>query len=272
MLWEATGVQIQGTTALVTGATGGLGQAIARALQARGATLVLTGRRADVLEPFAADLGARAIVADVSDRGAAEALAAEAGDVDILVANAALPADGPLAEYTPEQIERALDVNLGVPIHLTHVMAPGMVARSRGHLVYVSSQSGLVATPGSSLYSATKFGLRGFAWGMREDLHGSGVGVTTVLPGPIADAGMFAETGAELPKVVRQRRPEDVGNAVVRGIERNRIEIQVSDIPMMVGSRLGGVAPGLVSALNRRVGAGDVAAAVSGSDAHRSKR
>ena len=98
------------------------------------------------------------------------------------MANAALPASGPIVDFSPEQIDRALDVNLRAPIQLTRALVPGMVERGAGHVVLVSSLSGKVASIGSSLYSATKFGLRGFASGLREDLHGTGVGVTVVFP------------------------------------------------------------------------------------------
>ena len=87
-------------------------------------------------------------------------------------------------------------MNLRAPIQLTRALMPGMVDRRRGHLVFISSLSGKVATARSALYSATKFGLRGFATGLREDLHGSSVGVTTVFPGFISDAGLFAESGS----------------------------------------------------------------------------
>ena len=109
-------MKIAGTTALVTGATGGLGQAIARALRARGARLVLSRRRADVLEPFAAQVGGQPLVCDLADRAALEPLLEQAGRLDVLVANAALPADGRIEDYSVEQVDRALDVNLRVPV------------------------------------------------------------------------------------------------------------------------------------------------------------
>ena len=103
-----------------------------------------------------------------------------------------------------------------------------MAQRGRGHLVFISSLSGKAATPGSSVYSATKFGLRGFAQGLRGDLRGAGVGVSVVFPGFIRDAGMFAESGTELPAFVGTSTPEDVADGVLRAIERNRGEVDVA--------------------------------------------
>src|SRR4051794_13414412 len=119
---------------LLTGATGGLGHAIARALAARGAQLVLTGRRAEVLEPLAAEIGGRAGGAALSDPAAVDVLLAEAGAIDVLVANAAVPGSGPVLEYTTEQIDRALTVNLRAPIVLARRLAEPMVAHGSGHL------------------------------------------------------------------------------------------------------------------------------------------
>jgi len=105
-------VSVVSGNVLLTGATGGIGHSIARAFAAQGADLVLTGRRADVLEPLAAEVGGRALACDLGDGAAVDRLVAVAGAVDVLVANAALPASGPLLEYTQEQIDRALEVNL----------------------------------------------------------------------------------------------------------------------------------------------------------------
>jgi short-subunit dehydrogenase len=265
-------VKIAGRTVLLTGATGGLGNAIARALADKGAKLVMTGRRTDVLEPLAEELSGRAIAADLADRAALPKLLEEAGDVDILVANAGLPADGRVDEFTEEEIDRALDVNLRAPILLAKALSEPMIARGEGHLVFMSSLSGKVATHGSAIYSATKFGLRGFASGMRQDLRDSGVGVSAIFPGPIRGAGMFAETDVELPRGAGTRSPEDVARAVVRAIEQNRAELDVGTFPVRFGSSIGSFAPNLIAAVNRRLGAEEIAARVAGSEAHRAKR
>lgn len=246
--------EIQDTTILLTGASGGIGQAIARALAARGGRLILTGRRAEVLEPLAQELGGRALAVDLADRDAPERLVAQAGDVDVLVANAALPASGTLDDYSLEQIDRALDVNLRAPIALAKLLAEPMAARGRGHLVFISSLSGKSAQPGGSLYSATKFGMRGFALGLREDLRDRGVGVSTVFPGFIRDAGMFAEAGVELPKGVATRSPEDVAAGVVKAIEQNRAELDVAPLSLRAGAIAAGVAPQLAANISRKLG------------------
>ena len=260
-------VDIAGATVLLTGATGGLGQAMARALAARGARLVLTGRRTDVLEPLAAETGGRTLAVDLADREAPARLAAECADADVLVANAALPGSGRLDAFSPEEVDRVLDVNLRAPILLAQALVPGMVERGRGQLVFISSLSGKAANPSSSLYSATKFGMRGFALGLRADLHGRGVGVTTVFPGFIRDAGMFHEAGTQLPKGVGTRTPEDVAQAVIRAIERDPAEIDVAPASLRAGAALGGLAPGFAAAVARRMGADEVAASMSSGQA-----
>jgi short-subunit dehydrogenase len=252
-------MQISGSTVLLTGATGGIGHAIARSLGARGAKLILTGRRSEVLEGLATELGARALSVDLSSRAELQRLLGEAGDVDILIANAALPAAGTLDSFSVEEIDRAIEVNLRAPIVLAHALAPAMVARGRGQLVFISSLSGKASTPGTALYNASKFGLRGFAGALRADLRASGVGVSTVFPGFIRDAGMFAEAGVELPTGVGTKSPEDVAKAVVTAIERNRGEIDVAPISMRASTVFAGVAPELAASVARRLGSEEIA-------------
>ncbi|MDO8185354.1 SDR family NAD(P)-dependent oxidoreductase [Conexibacter sp. JD483] len=262
--------QIQGSTILLTGASGGIGQAIARALAARGGRLILTGRRAEVLEPLAQELGGRALSVDLADRDAPARLVAEAGDVDVLVANAALPASGTLDDYTQAEIDRALDVNLRAPIALAKLLAAQMAPRGRGQLVFISSLSGKSAQPGGSLYSATKFGLRGFALALRADLRDQGVGVSTVFPGFVRDAGMFAEAGVELPRGVGTRSPEEVAAGVVKAIEGNKAEVDVAPLSLRAGAAISGLAPQLSANVSRLLGNERVTRALA--DGQRAKR
>jgi short-subunit dehydrogenase len=252
-------MQIKGSTVLLTGATGGIGHAIARALHAEGAQLLLTGRRIDVLAGLASEVDAEILATDLSDRADVESLIAAAGEVDIVIANAGLPGSGPLLDFEQDDIDRCLEVNLRAPMALCRALAPGMVTRGRGHFTFISSLSGLAAAAGASVYSATKFGLRGFAHGVRQDLHGSGVGVSVVLPGFISDAGMFAESGTTLPMGIRTSTPEQVAAAVLKTIVKNRAEIVVAPREMHASALVAAVAPGLAAAISRRSPAGRIA-------------
>jgi short-subunit dehydrogenase len=257
-------VPLQNARVLLTGATGGIGHAIARALRAQGADLVLTGRRVDVLQPLADELGAQSIAADLARPEDVDRLLDEVGRVDVLVANAALPGAGALLELTDDQIDRDLDVNLRAPIVMTRRLAGPMVERGAGHVVLIGSLSGLTASPVTSMYSATKFGLRGFALGVRQDLHGTGVGVSHILPGFVRDAGMFVESGMQLPRGVRTVTPEAVADAVLRSIAKDKAEIVVAPVELRIGAALGSIAPGLAATVQRRAGAAEIAGGHSG--------
>jgi len=241
-------MELAGKTALLTGATGGLGRAIAAALAGRGAKLVLSGRKAEALEALAAELpgeGHRIVPSDLAEPGAAEKLAAEAGDVDVLVANAGLPGTGRLPDYTSERLEGTLRVNLEAPMHLARALEPGMVERGKGHMVFISSLSGKSATPLSSVYNATKFGLRGFALGLRADLDPLGIGVSIVSPGTIREAGMYADSGADPIPGLGTGTPQQVAAAVVKAIERNKVEISVAPIQQRLLAHFALASPGI---------------------------
>jgi short-subunit dehydrogenase len=263
-------VTVAGRTVLLTGATGGLGAAMARALAARGASLVLSGRRADALTAIAVETGGRPVVCDLADPEAPEALVREAGEVDILIANAGLPASGPIASFSVAEIDRALAVNLRAPMVLGRLLGEAMAARGSGHLVFVSSLSGKTASVGTSVYSATKFGLRGFSLGLREDLAAAGVGVSCVFPGFVRDAGMFADTGASLPPYVGTSTAEQVVDGVLRAIEGDRAEVDVAPLSLRAGTMAAMLAPGLAGRVQRRLGGGAVSASIT--DAQREKR
>ena len=245
-------MQLNGRSVLLTGASSGLGPYLARRLRAAGARLLLTSRRRDPIESLAAELGdSRAIPADLGRRGEAQRLLAEAGEVDVLVSNAGVPGSGRLDDLSIEQIDRVLDVNLRAGIVLARLLLPGMLARRSGHLLFMASMAGHVAGPRTSLYNASKFGLRGFALALRLELAGSGVGVSLVSPTYVSEAGMWAETGQKAGPLVGEVSPGQVAEAVLSAIERNRREIQVAPRTSVVGARVGNFFPGLLERVSR---------------------
>lgn len=250
-------MELAGSRILLTGATGGLGRAIAASLAAEGAQMLLSSRKSEELDRLIAELpgeGHLKLVCDLAEDGAAERLASEAtagGRLDGFVANAALPSSGRLDDFGPEQISRALRVNLEAPILTARALLPDMLVRGSGQLVFISSLSGKTASPRTSMYSATKFGLRGFTLALRQDLHGTGVGASLVLPGFIRDAGMFADTGVDPPPGLGTGRPEQVGDAVVDAIRNDRGELVVAPIRQRVANEFAHVFPGLAAIAQR---------------------
>jgi short-subunit dehydrogenase len=266
-------VELSGRTVLLTGATGGLGRAIASALAERGATLILSSRKAEELEAMAGSLpgeGHRTAPTDLAESGAAERLCEEAGDVDVLVANAGLPGTGRLDAFTPDEIRRALRVNLESPMLMARALAPRMVERGEGQLVFVASLAGKSASPRSSVYNATKFGLRGFALALRTDLAGTGVGSSIVSPGFIREAGMFADAKTKAPPGLGTATPEQVAAGVVRAIEKDRVEVAVAPLQQRALAHFSLATP----AITARIMAGGAAAksADSLADGQREKR
>jgi short-subunit dehydrogenase len=261
-------MEITARTALLTGATGGLGRAIAQRLAADGARLVLSGRREEELLALAESLPGedhRVIVADLAEDGAAEHLAEQAAGVDILVANAGLPGAGWLAEFSADEVKRALRVNLEAPMLLARALFPEMLERGAGALVFVSSLSGKSATPRTSIYNATKFGLRGFALGLRSDLGPRGIGVSLVSPGFVREAGMFAEAGADTPPGMGTTTPDAVADAVQRAIVENKVEIAVAPLLDRVAAHAGLISPSIaIRAASGSVGQKSAAAVADG--------
>jgi short-subunit dehydrogenase len=257
-------VELQGKRVLLSGATGGIGRAIAEELAVHGASLILSSRRKDELEELADSLpgGARrhkAVVADLAKQGAAEKLVEDAGDVDVLVANAALPASGKLENFSSEEVQRAIRVNFESPILMARAIASKLAKKGEGHLVFISSLSGKIGSPRSALYSSTKFGLRGFAFGLREDMHPHGVGVSVVSPGFVRDAGMWADADVKPPPMVGMTTPKKVAKAVIRAIERNRNEITVAPRRQRFIAEVGYRHPEFAARVQRRGGADRIA-------------
>jgi uncharacterized protein len=258
-------VRIGGTGVLLTGGSRGLGPWIAKALLVRGARVTLAARSEDDLERVRRALGegAASIGADVTDpssRAKMVQAAEEAhGPVDILVNNAGIESVLPFREYTEEEISSIVDVNLNAAIQLTRLVVPGMLERGRGHVVNISSLAGKSAVPYNTVYSATKHGLNGFTYSLREELHGTGVSASTICPGFVAESGMFARWGGRAPRGSGTGTdPRKVAVAVVRAIEHEKPDIvvagalpQIADVALAVSPRFTGVAA-------RRTGAYDL--------------
>jgi short-subunit dehydrogenase len=239
-------------TALLTGAPGGIGPNIAELLHAEGAALVLSGRDKANLEQLAARLApARFVVADLSKQQEVEGLAKAAGQVDVLVANAGIPASGRLVTFSVEEIDRTLNVNLRSAMVLARLLVPEMISRGTGHIVLMASIHGKLPAALVSVYNATKFGLRGFGLALGQELRGTGVGVSVINPTFVREAGMWAETGVKPHPLAGQVTPDQVASAVLRAIKENRTEIDVAPI----SARLAVTAPRLVGALAGRLGA-----------------
>ncbi len=180
-----------GAPALVTGASAGIGEAVAEALVERGCRVVCAARRLDRLEALARRLGSRChpLALDVTDAAATagliERLPPELREIDILVNNAGHDIGGRrrFDQGDADDWARIIETNVSGMIRVAHAVIPGMVARGRGHVVNLGSIAGLNANPGGTAYNASKFAVHGFSGALRADFAGSGVRVTEILPG-----------------------------------------------------------------------------------------
>jgi short-subunit dehydrogenase len=247
-------MDLEGKTVLLTGATGGLGRAIAVQLAERGARLILTSRKPEELDQLALELpgeGHRRIVSDQGEEGAAEMLAQEAGDVDVLIANAGVGANGSIEDFSGADIESIVTVNLEAPIRLVRAYAPALRERGSGHIVLVSSLAGKAATAKTALYSATKAGLRAFGLALRQDFAGDNIGVSIVCPGFVAEAGMFARSGRKPPMNLGTTTPEAVAEATVKAIEHNKGEVDIAPLRQRALANFAGRRPHIAARISR---------------------
>lgn len=262
---------LRGKIVLLTGASTGLGPHIARRLHRAGARFVLSARNEEALTKLAKELGdARVVVADLSRAGEPERLAKEAGEVHILVSNAGVPASGRLVTFKIEHLDRAIAVNLRAGIVLARELAPQMIERKEGHMVFMASVAGKIPASGFTVYNATKFGIRGFALALREELWGTGVGVSAISPTFVSEAGMWAETGLKANPLAAEVTPDRVAGAVLTAITKNKGEIDVMRLPLRASLKVLAVAPGLFMAITRSSGV--AAAADAAGDRQTDKR
>lgn len=183
------GGPLAGRVAVVTGASRGIGHAVARALAGAGARVAMLARGAEALRAAAEPLGALAISCDVTDEDAAASALArvrrEIGSPDILVNNAGLFVLAPVESQSTAGLRAALDVNLVAPFVLARALIPAMRAAGRGHIVTIGSIADRVTFPENGAYAASKFGARAMHQVVREELRGSGVRATLVSPAPV---------------------------------------------------------------------------------------
>ncbi len=219
-----------GTRVLVTGASRGIGAAIAHAFAARGATLGLVARRREPLEELAKALGGGAHVAlegDVSDPDSIVSAISQFGDVDVVVANAGITHYRPFAQLPLDEARHMNDVNWLGTIYTVWAALPSMLDRRRGHIVVVSSGGGVRGFPSAAVYNGTKAAQRGFAEALRHELHGTGVSVTTVFPGEI-ETTLHDHELEHMPDWYRmdRRAPAGpLGEQVVAAVEHDRREL-----------------------------------------------
>jgi 3-oxoacyl-[acyl-carrier protein] reductase len=219
--------RLDGKTALVTGASGGIGAAIARALHAQGAAVVLSGTRRDALDTLAADLGdcAHVCPADLKDPAAADALVeaaeAAAGPLWALVNNAGFTRDGLAMRMSDDAFQSVLDVDLAAPFRLARASLRGMLRRRAGRIISISSIVGATGNAGQANYAAAKAGLVGLSKSLAQEVAPRGITVNVVAPGfvatPMTDVLSEAQKeklGTAIP-LGRMGQPADIAAAVV---------------------------------------------------------
>jgi len=217
---------LKGKKALVTGATGGIGGAIARALHAAGAQVALSGTRQEALDALSAELpGSVALACNLSDPAETDGLIGRSeealGGLDILVANAGITKDGLLLRMKDEDFERVLDVNLGSYFRLARAASKGMIKRRLGRIIAITSVVGVTGNPGQANYAASKAGMIGFTKSIAQELASRGITANCIAPGfivsPMTDALNEAQKEAITKSIPAARlgQPDDIAAAVV---------------------------------------------------------
>lgn len=214
---------LTGRTALVTGASGGVGAACARALHAAGARVALLSRRGDDLGLD----GALGLAVDVRDRAAVEAATAQVveafGGLDLVVANAGVGSYGPFTELDPDDLEAMIDTNLKGVIYTAAATVPHLVASGAGDFISLASVAGVNAFPGEAVYNASKFGQVGFTRALDLELREHGVRCTTIAPGGVnTDFAIGSGRTAGDPMLEAMMTAEDVAEVVIFALTRPR--------------------------------------------------
>jgi NADP-dependent 3-hydroxy acid dehydrogenase YdfG len=218
---------ISGLTVAITGASAGIGEATARAVVAKGASVVLGARRVDRLEALAAELGSSAAIVemDVREPGDSQRLVQEAysrfGRLDALVANAGIGAYGGIMDLTDEKLKTMMDTNVAGTVWPIRAAVPGFVEQGSGDIVIVASVAGIRGNGDEAVYAATKFAQVGLAGGLDRELRESGVRVSTICPGGTAtEFAMGAGRTPDMPGLADMMSADNVAEAVVTVLQQ----------------------------------------------------
>ena len=233
------GATIAGSTVLLTGASSGIGAALAPMLAERGATVAITGRRHDRLDAVLDRCrehqpGCRAYLVDLGDVAATDALPArveaDLGPVDLLINNAGTPMRRRIQELTLAEVQATMTVNFASPVRLTMALLPGMLERDRGGIVNVSSFGGRAGIPAETAYCASKFALCGWTEALAMDLFHTGVDVKLIVPGAV-DTDIWDRPGSDRADYSGDlESPEVVAAGIVAAIEGDAFETYVPDL------------------------------------------
>jgi len=249
-------------TVLLTGATGGIGQFIARALAKENATVVCAGRSVGKLEALTAEIKAQggSAIAHPFDLQNLETIShtiqdieRQVGPIDILINNAAVEKFRAFESYRFDDIQAMTTTNILAPMALCHKILPGMLARGSGHIVNISSGAGKRGAPFNSVYSATKAALINWSEALRLELADTPVNISVVCPG-ITDAGMFHALETEAPESMVITPPADVANVILQAIQQNQPEVMLDGLPNKIFVALSQLSPQLGDKILHKIG------------------
>lgn len=258
---------LSGKHVLLTGGSRGIGPVIAEALAERGAHIALAARSLDGMNNVVKSLGKYGtqtitVPVDLAQPAKQHELVSTVlekfGGIDILINNAGLETEGAYTELPWDAIQKTIEVNLTAPMALTYQVLPHMLKQGHGHIVNIASIGAKCGIAYSATYCGTKAGLAEWTRGLRLELEGSGIHFSTIFPGYTTEVGMFAKFQIKAPPLIGSCTPSQVARAVIRAIEKNKVELVVnSSIPTRLLFVLSEISPSLGDWITRKSGAVD---------------
>jgi len=259
-------MELKGKVVLLTGGSRGIGPVMAKAFANRGAIIALAARSETGLEEVASQLKkTNAIVqifpVDLRESPQREKLIADVisrmGTIDILINNAGLETEGAFLGLPWQCIQENIEVNLIAPISLTHLILPEMLNKRSGYIVNIASIAAKNGAPYAAIYSGTKAGLAEWTRALRLELAGTGIKFSTIFPGYVREVGMFAKFGLKSPRIIGSCSPLQVAKAVVKTIEKERLETIVNSRPLRYVFCLNDLSPSVADWVMRISGANE---------------